>query len=169
MCRIPQGQHGAKRCQYSRIPNMMMSQIEIMEKGRRLVGLIQTSTMAWTQSFQLPVQCSDCQAPYIEPQVQFMVGPPDQSIDGTGIAVQPAPHALICSAQYAIDHPVHLAQCPMVEALAGVALLVVREETSILILFAWEIMAEATVLILHKDMWNLSTGGQISPFLVGHN
>lgn len=33
------GQSGARRCQGSRIPNMMMSQMEIMEKGRSLVGL----------------------------------------------------------------------------------------------------------------------------------
>jgi hypothetical protein len=35
---------------------MMMSQMEIMEKGRRLVSPILASTTALVQSFQLPVQ-----------------------------------------------------------------------------------------------------------------
>jgi hypothetical protein len=101
-------------------PNMMMSQMEITEKCRRLVSPILASTMALVQSFQLPVQCSNRKAPYIESQVQFVVGPPVQSLGGTGIAVQPAPHILIRSAQYSIDHPVRLVQCLMMEALVRI-------------------------------------------------
>lgn len=142
----------------------MMSQMEIMEKGRRLVSPILASTMALVQSLQLPVQCSDRQVLYIEPQVQFVIGPPVQHLGGSGTAVQPIPHVVIRPAQYAIDHPVHLLQCLMVEALALVALLVVGEEEDQhphplrMEDITAEAEVEAMLLILHKDMWKLSRG-----------
>lgn len=120
---------------------MMMSQMEIMEKSRKLVSPILASTMALVQSYQLPVQC----------------------LGGTGFAVQPAPHVVIRPVQYAIDHPVHLVQCLMVEALALAALLVVAEEEDQhphpLRMEDITAEVEAMLLILHKDMWKLSRGG----------
>lgn len=135
---------------------MMMSQMEITEKCRRLVSPILASTMALVQSFQLPVQCSNRKAPYIESKVQFVVGPPVESLGGTGIAVQPAPHILIRSAQYSIDHPVRLVQCLMIEALASVALLVVAEEEDQLPhpLVVVRIMAQSG-LAMYYNLWNI--------------
>ena len=145
-----------KSVKTSRIPNMMMSQMEITEKCRRLVSPILASTMALVQSFQLPVQCSNRKAPYIESKVQFVVGPPVQSLGGTGIAIQPAPHILIRSAQYSIDHPVRLVQCLMIEALASVALLVVAEEEDQLPhpLVVVRIMAQSGVA-MYYNLWNI--------------
>jgi hypothetical protein len=133
---------------------MMMSQMEIMEKGRRLVSPILASMMALVPSLQLPVQCSDRQVPYIEPQVQCL--------DGIGFVVQPAPHVVIRRVQYAIELPVHLVQCLLVEALALVVLLVVVEEEDQhphpLRMEDITAEVEAMLLILHKDMWKFSRG-----------